>query len=523
MLATADLVDLGDDLIPRGLIQPGRQQGALEQGAGVLQLQVLTVVVDVADVGQGEDRLAAVALDAGHGGDGSRGGDGRLGGVADAVALQVGRQPLPVQRRAAVVVFAGHQRARRFPAEVVRVVDAARDGQERAAVVGQIDAGAHGVVAHELHDRPGQRLPLRAAVAHADAVEQVAQAHDAQADAPGVQRRLAQLGHGRHVGVGRHHVVEEAGGLCGRAAQLFPVDAALGRYVAAEVDRAEAAVLVGAEPLLAAGVGRLQLVEMGHGVAAVGRVQEEDARLAVAVGVLDDLIEDVAGAHRAPHLAVARVHQVEVGVVLHGADEGVGDADGDVEVGDGVFAGLAGDELEDVGVVDAQHGHVGPAPRAPLGDLAEGLVIDAQEADRAGGLAGRGVNVVPLGPQAREGEAVAAARLLDERRVAQGLEDAGRVAAHVVDDGQDEAGGQLAQRRARAGEGRAVGEEAQLGQQAVEGVLGRGHVAAVVGFDQSDVVCHAPEHLLDRLGRLAVGAAPQIATAQDGQAVLRQG
>ncbi len=86
------------------------------------------MVVDVANVGQGEDRLAAVPLDAGYGGNGSRGGDGRLGGVADAVTLHVGRQPPPVQRRAAVLLAPFQQRARRFPTEVCRVVDAALDG-----------------------------------------------------------------------------------------------------------------------------------------------------------------------------------------------------------------------------------------------------------------------------------------------------------------------------------------------------------------------------------------------------------
>ncbi len=75
------------------------------------------------------------------------------------------------------------------------------------------------MVANELEDGPGQRLPFLAAVAHADAIEQIAQPHDAQTDAPGVEGRLAQLGHGRHIGVGRHHVVEEVGRFLGRAAQ----------------------------------------------------------------------------------------------------------------------------------------------------------------------------------------------------------------------------------------------------------------------------------------------------------------
>jgi hypothetical protein len=68
-------------------------------------------------------------------------------------------------------------------------------------------------------------------------------------------------------------------------------------------------------------------------------------------------------------------------------------------------------------MVDAQHGHVGAPPRAALGDLAEGMVVHAQESHRPRGLARRGFNQRTLRPQPREGEAVAAARLLDQRGI----------------------------------------------------------------------------------------------------------
>ena len=155
-------------------------------------------------------------------------------------------------------------------------------------------------------------------------------------------------------------------------------------------------------------------------------------------------------------------------VVLDGLHEGIGDADRDVEVGDGVLVGLAGDELFHIRVVDAQDGHIGAAAGAALGDLAEGVVVDAQEADRAGGLPGGGFDQGALGAQAREGEAVAAAGLLDEGGIAQGLEDAGRIAAHIVGDGQHKTGSQLAERCAGAGKGGRIGEEALGGQQVVE-------------------------------------------------------
>ena len=86
---------------------PASDQGLFEERAGVGQLQVLAVVVDVADVGQGEDRLAAVAFAAGHGGDGAGGGDGGLGGVADAVLADAGRPRCPIDGRAAKIVRVG--------------------------------------------------------------------------------------------------------------------------------------------------------------------------------------------------------------------------------------------------------------------------------------------------------------------------------------------------------------------------------------------------------------------------------
>ncbi len=107
-------------------IQPGADQGFLEERAGVGELQVLAVVVHVPDVGQGEDRLAAVALAAGHGGDGAGGGDGGLRGVADAVQADIGGHPVPVHLGARPVVLIGHDAEGRFPGEVLGVVDASR-------------------------------------------------------------------------------------------------------------------------------------------------------------------------------------------------------------------------------------------------------------------------------------------------------------------------------------------------------------------------------------------------------------
>ncbi len=173
-------------------------------------------------------------------------------------------------------------------------------------------------------------------------------------------------------------------------------------------------------------------------------------------------------------------------------------------------------------MVHAQDSHVGAAAGAALGDLAEGVVIDAQEADRTGGLPGGGLDVGALGAQAGEGETVAAAGLLDEGGVAQGLEDAGGIATHVVADGEDEAGGELPEGRARAGEGGGVGEEGFGGEQGV--ILARQgiRVGCPAGFNGGDVRGDAPEHFLNGLGGVAVGSAAHVALDQHLSGVVGQ-
>ena len=260
---------------------------------------------------------------------------------------------------------------------------------------------------------------------------------------------------------------------------------------------------------------------MRHRVAAIRRVQEERAGFAVVMRVGDDLVEQVARPHRAPDLPVARVHQREVGVGLNRLHKGVGDADGDVEVADVAFFFLARHELLDIGVIDLQHGHIRPTSRAALSHLAERDVVHLQEADRSRGDARARRHRITLGTQPREGKAIPAAGLLDQRRVAQGLKDAVGPPAHVIRDGEDKARGELAQRRARAGEGGRIGEEAQAGEQRVEALFRGRRVIAVAPVRLGHGVCHAAEHALDRLGGLAVQPSAEIAFVQNLPAVIR--
>ena len=108
------------------------------------------------------------------------------------------------------------------------------------------------------------------------------------------------------------------------------------------------------------------------------------------------------------------VDELVLFVVLDGAHEVLGDGDGDVEVGERAHVRLEGDELLDVGVVDVQDAHVGAAAGAALLDRLGGRVEHLEERHGAGGDAHRRAHAVAFGPQAGEGEAGAAAGLVDD-------------------------------------------------------------------------------------------------------------
>ena len=190
-------------------------------------------------------------------------------------------------------------------------------------------------------------------------------------------------------------------------------------------------------------VGRLQIVQMGHWVGAVGCVDKECTRLAVVMGVPDNPGKEVACPQLLPDPAIARVAQRKVGVITHSHHELVGDRHRNVEIGDLAFLCLAADKRFDVRVVDAQHAHVGPPSAASLGDLSKCLVVDTQKTHRSGRSPCRGVDNVVFGAQTAERKTVAAAGLLDQGSHTQGAEDAVAHFAHIVFDREDKACGQL--------------------------------------------------------------------------------
>ena len=262
---------------------------------------------------------------------------------------------------------------------------------------------------------------------------------------------VAERGSGTHAAgdgwAARDGGVGGAGGdqLADRRDAVVGDDADLHDLAVELVHRQEAAVGGEAGRADYAGVGRLVGAEVGDGVESVRFVNEKAAGFPGAPGAEDHPVPDGAGVEGADDLVGLGVLEAVLGAVLDGIHELGRDGDGDVEIGHLREVFLAGDEVHDVGVVDAQDPHVGAAPGAALFHRVGGCVVELHERHGPGGDAGGGADHRALGAESREGEAGPAAGLVDERHRLEGVVDPVAPVGEGVLDGEDEARRELAE------------------------------------------------------------------------------
>ena len=103
---------------------------------------------------------------------------------------------------------------------------------------------------------------------------------------------------------------------------------------------------------------------------------------------------------------------------------------GDIEVLQHPRLLLGRYELQDIGMIDPQGGHIGPPAPATLLDHIRRGIEYAHEGDRPGGHPTRGPHHIVPGPQPGEGEACASAALVDESHVLQSIKDARQGVLH---------------------------------------------------------------------------------------------
>ena len=127
------------------------------------------------------------------------------------------------------------------------------------------------------------------------------------------------------------------------------------------------ASLIGQEWLVAARVCSFDEPHFGGGVRTprVDAVNEHHSWIACPPGRPCDAVEDILREQPRADLTSMGRDEIVFFTPLERAHETIGDRDGYVEVRDTAIL-LAIDELENVGVVDAQDSHIRPAPRSAL-------------------------------------------------------------------------------------------------------------------------------------------------------------
>ena len=223
----------------------------------------------------------------------------------------------------------------------------------------------------------------------------------------------------------------------------------------------------------------------------------------------------------ADNLAIVRVDKVVVLTLLHGLHELFGEPHGQIEVRELALNLLGVDEVEDIGMVDAENAHVCAAPLAALLNLLSRGVEYAHKRNRAGRHAASRADTAVAGTQTGESEAGAAAGLVNHGRILHGVKDA----LDGVIDRQHEAGRQLAYVSPRIHERGRVREEAAGDHELVEldgKFLGRIRGFFVVLFHLGDGRSHTPEEFFGALLVFAGSVPAAVALGKDNFCVLAQ-
>src|SRR4030095_2698700 len=122
-LACALTHHLLDDLLPLLFAEPQLLERLIEARAGIRELEVLAVVVDVADIRQRKDGFTAIAFTASDGGNRAGRCDGGLRGIADAMFLDSIDHRIPTHRGPAPVMLELYLSLRRSPLHRLLIVD----------------------------------------------------------------------------------------------------------------------------------------------------------------------------------------------------------------------------------------------------------------------------------------------------------------------------------------------------------------------------------------------------------------
>ncbi|GBE12491.1 hypothetical protein BMS3Abin13_00781 [bacterium BMS3Abin13] len=306
----------------------------------------------------------------------------------------------------------------------------------------QLDGRLLRLVMNKLHD-PGRTFPpLAAAVGQFELDQHIMQTHNAEAHFTRFLGHLGNFGNGKTIAV--YHIIKKTNGKMHGPGKAGPVNLPVD-HIAAQVDRAQIAALVGEQPLLPAGIGGLKLAKLRRAVGPVRGIYEENPWFAVMPGGVNNLVKNHAGAERVHDITIRGINQFIILTGFNRLHEPVRDGHAEIEVGKPGLIFLGRDKLQNIRMIDSKNTHIGAPAFPPLLDGLGGGIKDNGKTEGARGHALGGLHGRVLGPQPGKGITGTAAGLVHQGAMTNG----GKNAVHGIFYRQHKTGGKLAQIRTR--------------------------------------------------------------------------
>ena len=198
---------------------------------------------------------------------------------------------------------------------------------------------------------------------------------------------------------------------------------------------------MGQKGLFSAGVRCLDLPLPRHNVVPVEPIQENNPRLPIPPGRVDNFIKYNSGIqlfHRFPRM---RIDQLVLPACFRGVHKVFCQSYGKIKIGNLRVICLTVNKLQNIRVVDTQDSHVGAAPRSALFDGFGSHIKHFHKTDRTAGHSSRGVNRASFRSEPGKGKSGSPSALMNQRSLLNRLENR----FHAVVYRQHKTGGKLSQ------------------------------------------------------------------------------
>src|SRR4030043_1073809 len=169
--------------------------------------------------------------------------------------------------------------------------------------------------------------------------------------------------------------------LCSDRGQPFPIDGSAADHLG-KVYGTQVTGFIGEERLFSAGVGALDLPDLRSGIVLIDPIDEDDSRIPVFPGIIDDLLKDLTGIDGVNDLFRPWITKSILFIFFHGLHEFIRGRYRYIEIVKVMIPLFASDEIENVRMIHAEDSHIRSPSRSPLLNRLRRCIENTHERDR---------------------------------------------------------------------------------------------------------------------------------------------